>query len=107
MADFALEKGYFDGDYDKVPDSWYRESALKNPQKKELQRLRPLIPLFVEFPRLAWMVRILVRIPLDGVYTILYKIHKAYCYRYRVLPVKLPVKEIVKLAWSTLFDRRT
>ncbi len=107
LGEYAEANGYFDGNYDKIPDSWYRESSLLNPQKKELQRLRPLMPLAVEFPRLAWLVKLLVKLPLHGLYTTLYKLHKAYCYRYRVMPIKLSIKEITRLSWALLFDRRT
>ncbi len=105
LGEYAVEKGYFDGDYNKLPESWYRESALKNPQKKELIRLRPLVALGVEFPRLSWMIKYLIKLPLDGFYSLIWKIHKAYCYRYRVMPVKLSLREISKLGWNYLFDR--
>jgi radical SAM superfamily enzyme YgiQ (UPF0313 family) len=104
LGEYAVENGYFDGNYDKLPASWYRKSSLKNPQRKEMQRLRPLISLGVEFPWLTWLIRGLVKLPLDGFYHLIWKIHKAYCYRYRVMPVKLSKKEIIKLGWAYLFD---
>jgi radical SAM superfamily enzyme YgiQ (UPF0313 family) len=105
LGEYAMEKGYFDGNYDELPESWYKDSVLKNPQKKELIRLRPLVSLGVEFPYLAWLIKILVKLPLTPLYSLLWKVHKAYCYRYRVMPVKLSVKEVMRLSWKYLFDR--
>lgn len=105
LADYTVEKGYFDGNYDNVPISWYRNSVLKNPQKKQLERLRTLATLAVEFPRVVRLVKLLVKLPLGGLYHILWKIHKAYCYRFRVMPVKLTLREIISLGWSYIFDR--
>ncbi|MBU1650572.1 radical SAM protein, partial [bacterium] len=105
LGEYAQEKGYFDGDYDSLPESWYNESALKNPQKKQLLRLRPLVSLGVEFPQFAWLIKYLINLPLDRLYSFIWKVHKAYAYRYRVMPVKLSFIEIVRLGWSYLFDR--
>lgn len=107
LAEYAVEHGYFDGNFDRLPQSWYLHSALKNPHKVELERLRPLISLGVEFPGLVWMIRLLVKLPLRGVYQLLWKAHKAYCYRFRVMPVKYSFREVAKLGWKYLFDRTT
>ncbi len=105
LAEYAEKNGYFDGDYDKVPMSWYRRSVLRNPYRKKLQRLRPLISLVVEFPWLGKIVPLLVRLPLDPFYRIIWKIHKVYCYRFRVLPVKHSPGEILRIGWRYILDR--
>jgi radical SAM superfamily enzyme YgiQ (UPF0313 family) len=105
LAEYAEKNGYFDGDYDKVPMSWYRRSVLRNPHRKKLQRLRPLISLTVEFPWLTKIVPLLIRLPLDPLYRFVWKIHKVYCYRFRVLPVKHSPGEILRIGWKYLFDR--
>ncbi|MBU1652367.1 B12-binding domain-containing radical SAM protein [bacterium] len=105
LTDYAIEKGYFNGDFDKVPMGWYGRSALNSPIKSELERLRTLASLMVEWP---WLYRFrsrLVKLPLDGFYRFIWKIHKVYCYRYRVLPVKFSLKEIIQLGWNYLFDK--
>lgn len=100
LAEYAVENNYFGGDYDNLPANWYRKSALINPQRKELERSRPLISLGVEFPWLTWLIRGLVKLPLYEVYNLVWKIHRVYCYRYRVMPVKFTLKEIIKLSWN-------
>lgn len=105
LAEYAIEHNYYDGDYDKLPANAWRKSALINPQRKELQRLRPLIALGVEFPWLTWLIRILVKLPLREFYILIWKIHKMYCYHSRVMPVKFTLKEIIKLSWKYLFQR--
>lgn len=105
LGEYAEQHGYFDGDYDKLKKSWYFLSPLSNPKKKQLERLRPLISLGVEFPWLSGLIKnMLIYLPLKHFYHLIWKIHKAYCYRYRVMPVKLSFKEVFKLSYKYLFD---
>ena len=105
LADYAMEKGYFDGDFDKLPKSWYRNSALKNPKKKQLERLHKMVSIGVEFPWLTPLIKLGMHLPLTPLYHLIMKIHKAYAYRFRILPLKLNFKEVTSLAWKYLFDR--
>ena len=105
LGEYAEEKGYFNGDYDNLPTSWYRESKLLNPKRKQLERLEKMVSLGVEFPWLTPLIKIGMHLPLASFYLLMMKMHKAYAYRYRILPVKLSFKEVVKLAWNYLFDR--
>ncbi|MBC8205392.1 MAG: radical SAM protein, partial [FCB group bacterium] len=105
LADYAIEKGYFDGDYDSLPFSWYRHSVLKNPQRIPLERLHKLTSIGVEFPWLTPFIKILIHLPFKPVYHFIMKVHKAYAYRFRIMPLKLSFKEVVKIAWKYLFDK--
>jgi len=105
LAEYAAEQGVFDGDYDNLPTSWYRESNLSNPEKKQLERLEKLVSLGVEFPWLTPLVKLGMHLPFASFYLFLMKMHKAYAYRFRILPVKLGFKEVVRLGWKFLFDR--
>ena len=105
LADYAIEKGCFDGDFDRLTINWYRYSALNNPQKLKLERLQKLVWLAVEFRWLTPLVKLAVKLPFSSIYMFFLKIHKAYCYRFRVMPVKLSFREVLKLSWRFLVDR--
>ncbi|NQS98400.1 MAG: B12-binding domain-containing radical SAM protein [candidate division Zixibacteria bacterium] len=105
LADYAIEKGYFDGDFDRLQVSWYRFSALSNHHKKKFERLQKLVWLAVEFRWLTPLVKLAMKLPFSPIYMFLLKLHKAYCYRFRVMPVKLSFREVLKLSWRFLVDR--
>jgi radical SAM superfamily enzyme YgiQ (UPF0313 family) len=107
LAEYAIEKGYFDGNFDALPMSWHRKSALKNPQKKKLERLQKLASIGVEFPWLTSIIKLAIFFPLAPLYLLIMKFHKAYCYRYRIMPVKLNIKEVFEKSYEYLFDSST
>jgi len=92
LAEYAVEKGYFDGNYDLIPNSWYRNSRLSNPARKRLEMLQKLAPFAVEFPRMIPVIKILINLYLPTVYLMLMKAFKAYAYKYRIIPMKLSFK---------------
>ncbi len=107
MTDYAIEAGFFDGDFDHMQMYWHRTSSLDNPQKDELDRLHKLLPFAVEFPWGAPLIRQMIKLPLGRFYHFLSKLWKAYCYRFRVMPVKLNFREVVSLSVSYLFGKNS
>lgn len=105
LAEYAMERGYFDGDFDSLSISYYRYSALKNPIRKKLERFQKLISIAVEYPWITPLVKFALNLPLSSLYLLIFKMHKAYCYRYRIMPVRLRFGEVAKLAFRYLFDR--
>jgi len=104
LTEDAIKKGLFDGDYDKLSKSYYRYSALKNPQRKELENLQKLLSIAVEFPALTSLVKFLIRLPLGSLYLQLNKVHKAYCFFFRITPIKVTFKEFMGLVWQLIKD---
>jgi hypothetical protein len=100
-----MEKGYFDGNFDRIPKSWFRNSILRNPKRKQLERLQKLAGIAVEFPWMLSLINFAIKLPLSPLYSQLMKIHKAYCYRYRLMPLRLTFAQILRLCWKYLFDR--
>ena len=107
LAEYAIKNGYFDGNFDNLPKSWYHHSNLNNPQRRQLERLQKLVGIGVEFPWLTPVIKLAIKLPLDTMYLMLMKIHKAYAYRFRIMPVKLGFTEVLKMAWRYFFDRST
>ena len=107
LAEYAVEKGYFSGDYDIIPKSLYRYSKLANPDRKRLEMLQKLGALAVEFPRLTFIFKFLVKIYLPMFYLLLMKAHRASIYKFRIMPLKLSIKEIFTLIFRYLSDYST
>ena len=107
LAENAIKNGYFDGNFDSLPKSWYKHSALKNPKRKQLERLQKLVSIGVEFPWLTPVIKFSLNLPFDALYLFIMKLHKAFAYRFRIMPVKLGAIEVINLSWRYLFDRST
>lgn len=107
MTEYAIEAGFFNGDFDNMQMFWHRTSSLNNPQKNQLDRLHKLLPYAVEFPWAEPIIRLAVKLPLSRFYHFLSKLWKAYCYRFRVMPVKLGAAEVVSLTFRYLFGKNS
>jgi hypothetical protein len=66
IADYAIEHGYFDGDYDVIEQSYYTESCLRFSSAREKRRTENLHKLFAitaAFPALLPLVERLIDLP--------------------------------------------
>jgi anaerobic magnesium-protoporphyrin IX monomethyl ester cyclase len=66
IAKYAIENGWFDGDFDTIDDGYYTESPLKfrNPEEKvQGENLHELFALTAAVPQLLPLVRRLIKLP--------------------------------------------
>jgi len=105
LAEIAVEKGYYKNDYDQLTSTWFVKSHLDMPDAKKFERLQKLAPITVEFPWLKPLVKVALNLPLNSVYYLIFRIFKAYCYRFRILPLKLSFRETMKLIWLYFTDK--
>ncbi len=76
LGQAACEKGLFNGNPDSIPSSLYAYSALAfDPIKlgRELLRLQRLFAIIVRFPWLRPLVPLLIQLPLDSAYTMIWR----------------------------------
>lgn len=104
LAELAVEKGYFHGNYDHLSSSWFLESPLENPEKEKIDRLHKLSCLGAEFPSLSGLLLKATNWKLDKFYFFLMRLYKAYTYRMRIIPVKIGFKNTVRLIWDYMTD---
>ena len=107
LAEYAVKNGYFDGNFDQLSKSYYKPTPMKNPDQKKLYRLQKLFWLGTEFPSLTPLIKFLLNLPLAGFFHLFYKMHKAYAYRFRIMPLKLRLNEFFKLVWNYFKDTST
>ncbi|MHC4509973.1 MAG: radical SAM protein, partial [Planctomycetota bacterium] len=86
LGDKCVRDGLFDGDLDALSGSFFDTYKLDVPDGRKYERLQKLFSFFVEHPRLRFMIPVLVRIRLDGLYKQFYGWYKKRLYRrlYRV-----------------------
>lgn len=105
LAERAVEMSIFDGDYSALSDTYFRGTPLRLPHGAVVDRLHKLFALGVRFPGLRRHLTGLVRLPLGAIYTLLYRFYKGYSIKQRIVPVRMPLNEQVRLALKLLFAR--
>jgi anaerobic magnesium-protoporphyrin IX monomethyl ester cyclase len=107
LGAYAIEHGYFDGNYDDIHYSYHVHSGLRfdNPEERPMMtRLHRLFGVAVEFGFIKNRLRVLCKLPLTPLYTLLFKLWYGYTNRYRIFPY--PVKPSQYLAGVFRFFRK-
>lgn len=90
---YCQEKGYLTGE--SIEASFYKKSVLRIPHRKYIARLHHLFPLAVASPIVRRLLRFLVKLPLTSLYYVIWHVHRAYAYFFKVNWID----------WSELFIR--
>lgn len=113
LCDYAIEKGYFDGDFDSIPEKWWISSSLKLPHKKEMERLQKLFGIGVEWPWLTPLIKVLMRLPLNVVYKLISHFFWQYTFYFRMWGRKKTPAEFSRFLqsmfaskWSKKFKKK-
>jgi len=75
LCRYAVSKGYFDGNPDRM-ESYFTRSPLKLKDVRQMERLHHLFSIAVDYPFLLPLVRWLIRLPLKPLYKLLWLVHK-------------------------------
>ena len=94
ISEFSKEQGLLSDD-DYIPDSFFDDCILNLPDNDRRKRLRQLFALSIEFKPIRFMLKTLIRLPLDCLYGFLDKLWKGYCIKQREFPYKLSFREYV------------
>lgn len=88
LGKLCQDEGLFNGDIDGIKPSFFEASILKLPQKKRIENLQKFFSIIVEFPFLLPFVFLLIQLPPNLVFNLIYKKWKNYCYSNRLYKVK-------------------
>lgn len=98
LYNYSIDKGYIKKEeLDLINETYYKTSILKIDNKKEIVRLHHLFSTCVAFPFIIPLVKQLVKLPLDKFYFMIWKVHRAWCYFFKIKFIDL----------SELFIKRT
>lgn len=84
LCDYSIRKGYYGGDADSLSENYYFESTLKMKDIRKIERLHHLFPIAVNFPFLIPVIKLLINVPLNKFYFLIWNIHRAFCYFFKV-----------------------
>jgi radical SAM superfamily enzyme YgiQ (UPF0313 family) len=76
LAAYSIENGYLGGDfsYDSVPTSFFNDTVLKNVDRNFILNLHSFFQLTTMFPSLYPLVKVLIRLPHNVLYRLLFKV---------------------------------
>lgn len=81
LYDYAVEKGYFSGNANDIPESIiYSKSVLKMKNIKQIKRLQFLFSIIVSFPILYNFSKLFIKLPLTKLYMLIMFAHRAWNY---------------------------
>jgi radical SAM superfamily enzyme YgiQ (UPF0313 family) len=72
---------------------------------RPLKRLAWLFALSVEFDFIYKHIRLLIRLPLDPIYWVTYKLWRGYCMKVRIFPVRMSFGEMIKKGFRYTFGK--
>ncbi|HOX37996.1 MAG TPA: radical SAM protein [Candidatus Brocadiia bacterium] len=97
LAEYAIEKGYFDGDFDKLDYSFYGHSALKfrsDRERRQMENLCKLFALLAEHPWAISRVEPVLGLPLGPLYNLLYQLWWGWVAHTRLIYYPLSMKHV-------------
>ena len=96
LGDRCVEHGLFGGDYEKLDYTLHGSSPLRydDPREKaKMENLHRIFALLVQFPLLGAAARVLIALPKNGFFSLLYKLWFGYALKNRVYPCKISLRE--------------
>lgn len=108
MTQYAIDKGYFDGDFDRLNSNYYHDSVLKFDEPKDKQRilnLRCFFSLLAHHPWLYRSMRPLLETKPNGFYRWIGDVVDGY-YLKKCMAYKLSVRELASTAWHYMRSYR-
>ena len=76
LGDLCAEMGIYDGDIDKISETFFEESVLDIKKKNQINNLQKFFALGVSYPYLLPLIKVLINLHADSLYKIIYSFWK-------------------------------
>ena len=96
LGEYAVEKCYFNGDFDSLGESYFGESPLKfssTKEKRRIENLQRFFGLAVNFPFLLPVIKILIELPPNKIFNLIYRLWDSYRKRKKIFKVDFSLKD--------------
>lgn len=103
IAEYAVQHGYFSGDFDLIDDSYYTESVLRfssEEEKRQIENLHKLFAVAAAIPALSPLVRRLIKLPPNDFFYAMFRAWYLVCHVTDVMPRRPDLAEILESALS-------
>jgi len=98
LGEYAVQKGYFDGDFDSLDASYFQGSPLNcfsEREKRKIENLHKFFGLAVNHPRFLPLIKVLIRLPPNRFYRMIYRAWDSYRKRIKIFNIKYSIKDYV------------
>jgi radical SAM superfamily enzyme YgiQ (UPF0313 family) len=92
LGEYALKEGYFDGNLDRVGESYFGKSRMvfsSLREKRQIENLHRFFGFAATHPRMFFLIRPLLRLPGNRLFDLFHRVWDSYCKMRRIFPVKL------------------
>ena len=96
LGDYAVEKGYFNGDFDSLGESYFGESQLKfstGHEKTRIENLQKFFGLAVNHPSLLPLIETIVKLPPNRIFNLIHRVWDSYYKRRKIFNVKFSFRD--------------
>jgi anaerobic magnesium-protoporphyrin IX monomethyl ester cyclase len=103
LGELACQEGWMAGSFDDLSGSVSDDTIIRfgsESEKRQIENLQKLFALAVEFPFLVPLVKLLIKLPRNKLFWLVYKIWKGYAIKRRMFPFRLTPREYVSAAWQ-------
>jgi radical SAM superfamily enzyme YgiQ (UPF0313 family) len=103
IAKYAVERGYFSGDFDLIDDSYYTESVLRfeSPAEKvQVENLHKLFAVAAAIPALVPLVKQLIKLPPNDFFYAMFRSWYLICHMTDVMPRRPDRAQLLESALS-------
>jgi anaerobic magnesium-protoporphyrin IX monomethyl ester cyclase len=97
IAAYAVEHGYFSGDFELIDDSYYTESVLRfssAEEKRQIENLHKLFAVTAAIPALLPLVKRLIKLPPNDFFYAAFRAWYLVCHMTDVMPRRLELAEL-------------
>jgi anaerobic magnesium-protoporphyrin IX monomethyl ester cyclase len=99
IAKYAVENGYFSGDFDLIDDSYYTESVLSfssASEKRQIENLHKVFAVVAAIPRLLPLAKRLIELPPNDFFYAMFRSWYLICHMTDVMPRRLKWKDLAE-----------
>jgi radical SAM superfamily enzyme YgiQ (UPF0313 family) len=103
LGEWAYREGWTTGNFDMLDGSHTEGTIVKfgtDSEKRQIENLQKLFAVTVEFPWLLPLVKMLIKLPRNQFYWLVYKLWKGYAIKRRMFPYRQSIGEMIKAAWQ-------
>jgi anaerobic magnesium-protoporphyrin IX monomethyl ester cyclase len=96
LGRYAVEKGYFDGNFDALDKSYFKGSVLNcftQKEKRKIENLHKFFGLAVNHPSLIPLIKILILLPSNKFYQLFYRLWDSYRKRKKIFNIKYSLND--------------
>jgi len=103
LGEMAFREGLMEGSFDDLTGSVTETTIIKfssEAEKRQIENLQKLFALTVEFPFLLPLTKLLIKLPPNRFFWLIYKLWKGWALKTRMFPIHMSLGEYIKALWQ-------